>query len=238
MKRKNILKGLHSFLAEQNNVGKLLEVLVLPQVVNNSDLEFRRSIIFTNVDNSEQLLDKINDAGILIDDCNYRNYQDVDQILESDLIDLEDYSLENNWRCRILRDGTDFTLNTPSDEFSSLLLKSYWRLVITRHGKRYFPKYNLQPVFYYPGDSVGEMEDFKKGISQFVEYIFKSKKLDVNFDYVKFFSINRGSEIETSELIPFGGEDLLLGDFLSRVTREKPQIIDTIFSAYQETWGQ
>ncbi|CBW25701.1 hypothetical protein BMS_0803 [Halobacteriovorax marinus SJ] len=237
MKRKNILKGLHKFLAKQDSVGELLEILVLPQVVNNSDLDLRRSIVFTNVDNPEQLLDKINDAGILIEDRNHRTYQDVDQILESDLIDLGDYSLENNWRCRILREGTDFTLNTPNDELSNLLLKSYWRLVITRHEDRYFPKYNLQPVFYYPGDSVGEMEDFKKGISQFVEYILKSKKLDVNFDYVKFFSIDRGNEIETSELNPFGDEDFLMTDFLSRITAEKSQTIDTIYSAYQDIWS-
>lgn len=239
MKRHKILQGIHTFLVDKGHTKNILEFLIEPQHIDDNEVKFRRSVVVTNVTNHDVFLNNVRRCGIVVLDSSYRFYQNADQILESDLIDLNDYSLENNWRGRILRNGIDFDPQTPPERLKGLLLDSLWRLIITKHDSHYFSKYNLHPVFYYPGDSVGGVDNFELGVNQFVEYVLKSKKLDPDFDQVVFFALNRHFEETGSSylvLSPFGNERIRLANFLQRLRKNKEEAINALCNSYQRFW--
>lgn len=241
MNRLNILKGTHKFLIEKGHAENICEFIIEPQYIDEYEVKFRRSLMITNIEDQYLFLNQIRGCGVEVLDSNFKYYQNVDQILESDLIDLNDYSLENNWRGRILRNGIDFGPQTSPERLKELLLDSLWRLIITKHESQYFSKYNLHPVFYYPGDSVGGVDNFELGINQFVEYILKSKKLDPDFDQVVFFALNRHFEETGSSFLalrPFGAERIRLANFIQRLKENKEATIEVLCNSYRDFWRE
>lgn len=225
MKRETVLKVVNRFLTQNDLNGQLFEILINPQERPNGfpPITKRRSVFIVN----------LNDYAAFADFCAHRHltiadhqiYQNPGAILTSRLINLNDNSIENNWRGRILRFGQtgDFTLETAQPQFEQIFLKSFWRLIISYVGNEYFGKHDIVPLFYHPGSSVGGSEDFMYAVEGIAKFLDRGRAYgrpvaDPDYDYVKVFGIV-GQKGRAANVPILGNAEMSTAAFLNQINQ-------------------
>ena len=247
MKREIVLKSVYDFLVKENLVDGLCEVHIPEQARNDGDIRTPRSIFFTGIDSIDEL-----EEFLVRNELEYSitSYDDLKSLKESSFIDRSSVDLSNNWRGRIIRYGNDFDYTISKDEFNSKFLVSYWRLIVTRADGNFFTKHNLQPVYYYPGDSNAGHSTYDGGVKNFVNYLIKATEsphprnrvLDPFYDYVILFAVEKDGN-PYNIIYPFDNLPTLLDDrkillktFLQKCEEDRDGFIDNICSGYRLNW--
>lgn len=248
MKRSTILNWVSKFLIDNNIDGQLIELFIPEQMRSQGYLKNPRSIFISGVSDVAALRRFLSSKELMYKLIEYHTIEDIKT---STFIDRESSDLTNNWRGRILRQGIDFDLNIPQNEFEKKFLYSYWRLIITRADNNFFSKQNVTPVFYYPGDSTGGHEFFDGGIKNFVDFLSKAstnphpqnRVIDPLYDYVILFAVEKGGNpyniiYPYSNALPnLDDRKLRLKEFLEKYNSDPEGFVQTIINKYKSNWN-
>ncbi|WP_413560419.1 hypothetical protein [Bdellovibrio sp. HCB209] len=210
MNRKNILAAIRSFLEKQGK-NSCFEITVFPQEINGKQIIRRRSIIVVDLpaNKSTELGQFLWMNGLSEQGTSIQFYQDLDSLVTNSQIALDDMSLDNNWRGRVLRFDTDFNFQETYLDFEKKFLRSYFRFIISKYNENYFSKYDITPTFISPGTSTPGFPDFENATEDFVRYLENSSIranafagiADADFDFIRIFiSKGQGRPFESVSL--------------------------------------
>ena len=109
--------------------------------------------------------------------------------------------LENNFRCRLLRFGQmDFR---SSEEFSKFIMRSTWRVLITKREEEFFVRRDIYPTLWHPGSSIAGIEQYSKALDRELRILTDAGMVDNFSDVIKCFANSTGEqfrEIDNGEV--------------------------------------
>lgn len=96
--------------------------------------------------------------------------------------------IENNWRGRLFH--REHIINRNTDEAKAFLLKSYWRIIVTRNTGNYFVRTDIFPFFWSHGHSTGNSENYIETVSKNLQNLKDNKgyRVDPIYDVIKVFA--------------------------------------------------
>jgi hypothetical protein len=220
MKRVGILAAMKKFF-EAQQIQSAFEIRIDPQTTPYGLIEKRRSVFITQLPQADQhqLLDLLDRNDIA--DREIRFYANLNDLEHSDLIDRESFEIENNWRGRILRFGQDFNWQIDEAEFQRVMLKSFFRLILSRVNGEYFGKHDIAPVFYNPGQSTAGFDDFRGPVEGVVKFINRGREYgrcpaDPYFDVLRVFvTIGMGQAYQQLNINQ--QPEILVGNLFTRI---------------------
>ena len=198
MNRGTILNLVFNQCREQAIVGNIGELLI--QAVDSNSLAKRRSIFIAGV-NQQQLNeieqnsnDHLRNNGIYIATTYLHGTADQPSY-NTQAISLTDNKLENNWRCRLIqRDQIDFT---EEHQFNNLVMKSVWRIIVTKRDGEYFVRRDIHPFLWSPGYSVSGFDQFGQQVRKELDYLNdRQRPIDELNDHVRGFAARHGEAFQ------------------------------------------
>jgi len=188
MNRRRLLLEIQKHLKVKKISSGYLEFLLEP----SDSAELRRRTVFVVGVSEGESTDIQNKFSTAVgDEFKVEIYYspNVEDIINSALIKAEDNSIENNWRGRILKRDQ---INKAPEHLKELLLTSTWRMMIQfgREGE-YFGRHDIVPALWDPGYSIPGTKDFKRCISQTLEYLSSrtNRTLDMKYDLLECFGL-------------------------------------------------
>lgn len=243
MRRRFILDCFDRYLRDLNAEFPITEVLLDPNRIE--EISVFRSMLIEGEQTNEDIINFFDEycAGDnVLSNAQIQTYESYDDIRDSQLIDPNDTSLTFNWRGRLWK-WDDLQGVANQDEFREKVFASYWRFIVTKRNNEYFSRFEISPSFYTPGHSTAGMEDFRKGITNFIEFLESKREInqaDLNFDRIVFFSRQEPNR-QFGRCNPnfFNGANFLsLNDFLVSIANQgQDEIVNQIHNSITQSFN-
>jgi len=168
VKRRDIL----TFLAKQfDRIGTnypMYEIKLDTSV--DSTITVPRTLFIEADKDRDIIVNWFKNFGISLSDDHIRRYSNKSDLVSSDLISVDQLNLTNNWRGRLIK-WSKLSSISGRDDFEKTILKSYWRLIVTKNSDDFFTRHEITPYYYSPGYSTAGFDSFKSGIDSFLKFL-------------------------------------------------------------------
>lgn len=244
MKRTTVLRHVRKFLISQN-IESTFEVRILPQPLGRAEaveITKRRLLFVTGLQRNDQqrLTDFMADHNVAAECFHHRNLDAFD--VNPDEV-TDEFSLENNFRGRVLRAGEDFNWNYSEAQFDSAFLKSIFRLILSKVNDDYFGRHDIAPIFFNPGHSTAGFPDFLGAVQGMVKYLNHGRRVgrtpaDPDFDYINVFVSNQVDAARASRYIRLGGfTELRVRELFARIDESsEAETVNWLYGNVNRAW--